>query len=983
MTIKLFNGSNFNTIAQRIRVYRDGFGWTDAKKISAYREGGGSPFWSIIYPDLPVSTTTSIFITGTGIVGTSHGLDPNPTTIWASGQYRSPDTINLQWQRSLDNSTNWTNIVGANSSTYTPGIQDNNYYIRCQITAVNEKGTTSPINSFSRQIVDPTYTYSPGLEFGVNSNSAMIFDKFNNSFPDTSIPTLLPSRVLAYFYGDWTTYDLLYKSDSNTFRIYHRLYRSVVARPSLPSIEYEIVFYNNTNFADIYVINPVSTSLILQDGAYWRNATSYKSYNLNNYASGKKFRVTMDGTTAVSTTNETSSNSVPVISASLSGSNVATFTTSSSHNLFSGSPVTLFGLPSIYNGTYTVASIPNLTTFTVSKSSVQVTQAQRQGGVAILTTSSSHGINSGDSITVTGLNSPFNVLNGTYIVTSASGTTIQYSNSGTNISSGAASGNVSVNLQQNGWEAYAPSLFTGWIYLSGINDSSDGTLTFAAGDTSTSGPNFNTALNKSDMFWPNSIASITTSGALTSSVNASWTISSGDASLNPKGYRVTATASGQSTPVFDQRTSSTNITINNLILGTNYNIVVEPNSRSDVRGQFSFSTSTSYTHAAAPTAPTNVTGTAGNTQVALTWSAPASNGGAAITNYLVRYSSNGGASWSTSINTGGTATSYTVTGLSNGTSYIFQVAAVNSRGQSDWSTSSPSLTPQVVPTNILATTSSSTVLTFNTATITAQLRDSSNNNVSRSGITINFSLSGPAGSTISATSAVTNSSGQASVTFTAGANSGAATITASSSGLTSGVASLTVNLRSALTPSLTWSAQNYGVSVSHNNYDFNYTYSGSIGFPGSLRTGSFASTAFTVLIPVQDGAEQPGISGSNTNFTSGGVNYAGSVTCTISNVWVQNPIINITVSNTRSGYSPGSTTLSNVQGNRARNSITYELINTANGNVMYSITTTATTVTHNYPGSDVGKTVRWRCTPNYNDGYSTNTIRFSQTRTLG
>ena len=43
-----------------------------------------------------------------------------------------------------------------------------------------------------------------------------------------------------------------------------------------------------------------------------------------------------------------------------------------------------------------------------------------------------------------------------------------------------------------------------------------------------------------------------------------------------------------------------------------------------------------------PGAPTNLVGIAGSSQVALVWSAPASDGGSAITDYVIQYSSNSG-----------------------------------------------------------------------------------------------------------------------------------------------------------------------------------------------------------------------------------------------------------------------------------------------------------------------------------------------------
>ena len=75
-----------------------------------------------------------------------------------------------------------------------------------------------------------------------------------------------------------------------------------------------------------------------------------------------------------------------------------------------------------------------------------------------------------------------------------------------------------------------------------------------------------------------------------------------------------------------------------------------------------------------PVAPTGLTATGGNAQVALAWTAPATAHGT-ITGYSVEYTPSGGSP--TVVSTGSTSASYTVTGLTNGTSYAFRVAAVN------------------------------------------------------------------------------------------------------------------------------------------------------------------------------------------------------------------------------------------------------------------------------------------------------------------
>ena len=78
----------------------------------------------------------------------------------------------------------------------------------------------------------------------------------------------------------------------------------------------------------------------------------------------------------------------------------------------------------------------------------------------------------------------------------------------------------------------------------------------------------------------------------------------------------------------------------------------------------------------APGSPRNLTAAGGNGEAVLTWEAPEDDGGSAITDY--QYGING-RGW-TSI--GSTDTTHTVTGLVNGTVYVFQVRAVNRIGRS-------------------------------------------------------------------------------------------------------------------------------------------------------------------------------------------------------------------------------------------------------------------------------------------------------------
>ena len=82
-----------------------------------------------------------------------------------------------------------------------------------------------------------------------------------------------------------------------------------------------------------------------------------------------------------------------------------------------------------------------------------------------------------------------------------------------------------------------------------------------------------------------------------------------------------------------------------------------------------------------PVAPTSLVAAAGDAQLTLAWTAPATPHGT-ITNYLVEYTPSGGSA--VTVLTGSTSASYTLTGLTNGTSYSVRVAAVNFTA-GDWS----------------------------------------------------------------------------------------------------------------------------------------------------------------------------------------------------------------------------------------------------------------------------------------------------------
>ena len=132
-------------------------------------------------------------------------------------------------------------------------------------------------------------------------------------------------------------------------------------------------------------------------------------------------------------------------------------------------------------------------------------------------------------------------------------------------------------------------------------------------------------------------------------------------------------------------------------------------------------------YAFAPSSPSAPTATRGNAQVSLTWDAP-NNRGSDITDYEIQSSSNNGSSWTTFADEVSTATLGIVTGLTNGTYYVFRIRAVNAIGSGDYSDSSNSVRPMTIPgepTNLNATKLSNGNITLTWTEPTSKGGDSS------------------------------------------------------------------------------------------------------------------------------------------------------------------------------------------------------------------------------------------------------------------
>lgn len=192
-----------------------------------------------------------------------------------------------------------------------------------------------------------------------------------------------------------------------------------------------------------------------------------------------------------------------------------------------------------------------------------------------------------------------------------------------------------------------------------------------------------------------------TSGSASSGANGqsvlTWSAPVYDGGGTISDYLVRYSTDDATWTVFsDGVNASTGATVTGLTNGTLYYFQV---AAVNAYGTSGYSSSFSGTPSTVPNAPTAGAATSNaNAQSVLTWTAPAVNGGASITDYVVQYSTDN-VNFTTFADGVTASTGATVTSLTNGTLYYFRVAAINARGTGAYSASF-SATPSTVPSAV-------------------------------------------------------------------------------------------------------------------------------------------------------------------------------------------------------------------------------------------------------------------------------------------
>ncbi|MHB2029371.1 MAG: beta strand repeat-containing protein [Acidimicrobiales bacterium] len=198
---------------------------------------------------------------------------------------------------------------------------------------------------------------------------------------------------------------------------------------------------------------------------------------------------------------------------------------------------------------------------------------------------------------------------------------------------------------------------------------------------------------------------------VTDGVASTYTVQTASGTLAPGASGICVVQDSTTPP-----TGSQSCVVTGLVNGNAYTFTVTPSGNGTTSLESAPSASFTAVAAVAPSVPQNVTATGGQNSVVVSWSAPANTGGSAITGYEVTATAG-----NVSVTCGavaGTATTCTVNGLANATTYAVSVVAVNAAGSSAAATASAMTKPAPVAPGPFTTGAHGAALVGRTVTIT-------------------------------------------------------------------------------------------------------------------------------------------------------------------------------------------------------------------------------------------------------------------------
>ena len=184
---------------------------------------------------------------------------------------------------------------------------------------------------------------------------------------------------------------------------------------------------------------------------------------------------------------------------------------------------------------------------------------------------------------------------------------------------------------------------------------------------------------------PGAPTALSASAVSPTQINLSWSAPTNNGGASITGYKIESkSGTGSFTSlVANTGTTSTTYSHTGLATGTayTYRVYAINSVGTSVASSEIQATPSSSSAPGLPGVPTQLTtNVISGTQINLSWSAPANNGGSAITGYKIESKSGTGSYAILVANTGSAATTYSHTGLTSGTTYVYRVYAITQTG---------------------------------------------------------------------------------------------------------------------------------------------------------------------------------------------------------------------------------------------------------------------------------------------------------------
>lgn len=253
MVTKIHDGANWKNI-NGLKLY-NGTSWRNATKGWIWN---GS-LWKQWYPEYPINTASPT-VSGSSTQGQTLSVTNGS---WNTNLAYAPTSYTYAWVR------NGSIIPGATSSTYTTVTADIGNPITCQVTAVNNRGTTPVISSNSITIVSALPGPPSNLSLSNSTTTPGAFSVSTSSGSTTSATGSWTAATSATSYSASTSFgSISADTGARTFSISGGSSGSsytvtITAFNSSGSVGLSWTAGSNATSYDIYV-----------NGSYWTNTTS-------------------------------------------------------------------------------------------------------------------------------------------------------------------------------------------------------------------------------------------------------------------------------------------------------------------------------------------------------------------------------------------------------------------------------------------------------------------------------------------------------------------------------------------------------------------------------------------------------------------------------------------------------------------------------------------------------------------------------------